>query len=130
MHPGSNSAVQNTDLADQPDFRDTNDDNDDELTADEDDNGNGNWADDFTQGGSSVNIPDYLFRGDFDRDGILDENDLDSDNDGIVDTDEDGGTGFDPSGDEDGDGFFNYQDNNDATSGFPSFVDVNNDGSQ
>ncbi len=54
--------------------------------------------------------------------------DLDSDNDGILDSVEDGNTGFDPSQDEDGDGIPNYLDQSDLTSGFPVFVDSNGDG--
>ncbi len=54
--------------------------------------------------------------------------DLDSDNDGILDSVEDGGSGFDPSQDEDGDGIPNYLDQNDVTAGFPVFVDSNGDG--
>ena len=92
----------------EPDYRDEDDDNDDILTADEDFNNDGNFANDFEQGSST--IPDYLFRSDFDNDNIADASDLDSDNDGIPDTDEDGGTGFDPSGDADNDGIQNYLD--------------------
>jgi len=61
-------------------------------------------------------------------DGLSDFCDLDSDNDGILDSVEDGGTGFDPSQDEDGDGIPNYLDQNDTTTGFPAFVDINGDG--
>jgi len=54
--------------------------------------------------------------------------DIDLDNDGITNADEDGGTGFSPTGDADGDGIPNFQDDSDAASGFPSFTDINNDG--
>ena len=54
--------------------------------------------------------------------------DLDSDGDGILDTEEAGGSAFDPSGDADGDGIENYLDSSDVTSGFPVFIDVNGDG--
>ena len=57
-------------------------------------------------------------------DGLSDFCDLDSDDDGILDTDEDGGTGFNPSADADGDNIPNYLDNNDVTAGFPVFVDA------
>lgn len=65
---------------------------------------------------------------DLDQDGLVGALDLDSDNDGILDDDEDGGTGFFPSGDEDGDGIPNYLDFSDNSPGFPPFVDSNNDG--
>ncbi len=54
--------------------------------------------------------------------------DIDLDNDGITNADEDGGTGFNPVGDADGDNIPNYLDDNDITAGFPTFVDTNNDG--
>jgi len=60
------------------------------------------------------------------NDGIPDLCDLDSDNDGILDSVEDGGTGIDPSLDADGDGIPNYLDQSDA--GAPAFVDSNGDG--
>ncbi|MEQ8239196.1 MAG: hypothetical protein RIA69_08270, partial [Cyclobacteriaceae bacterium] len=106
----SNAVHQNTDNADNADWQDTDDDNDDVLTSGEDRNGNKNFADDKTEGQSgSLAPPDYLFIGDYDDDGVADLNDLDSDNDGILDTDEDGGTGIDPSADDNGDGVVNYR---------------------
>ena len=66
--------------------------------------------------------------GDPDLDGLVGTADLDSDNDGVLDIDEDGGTGFDPSDDADADGVINFLDNSDPTPGFPAFVDVNADG--
>lgn len=129
---GSNIALQDTDGDGIPDYRDTDDDGDGTVTGDgtagsgEDANGNGDWSDDFTEGGGIY--PDYLYNPDFDGDGILDINDLDSDNDGTPDADEDGGTGFDPTGDADGDGILNYLDDNDVTAGFPAFTDANGDG--
>ena len=125
---GSNAPRQNTDNADNPDWRDTDDDNDGILTSAEDINTNGNWSDDFTQGQTGTSTPNYLFKGDTDGDNIADETDLDSDNDGILDSNEDGRTGFDPSKDSDADGIPNYRDNSDATIGFPLFVDTNSDG--
>ncbi|MFP4845506.1 beta strand repeat-containing protein, partial [Winogradskyella sp. PE311] len=59
-------------------------------------------------------------------DGVSDFCDLDSDNDGILDSVEDGGSGVDPSQDEDGDGIPNYLDQSDP--GVPPFVDSNGDG--
>ncbi len=53
---------------------------------------------------------------------------LDSDNDGILDSDEAGGSSFDPSLDADGDGIKNYLDTSDSTPGFPVFTDTNSDG--
>ena len=82
----STASMQNTDGDNLPDWRDNDDDDDDILTIDEDFNGNGDWSDDFTQGGSAS--PDYLFQIDNDEDGVADSDDLDDDNDGILDTDE------------------------------------------
>ncbi len=127
---GSNSALQNTDGLDELDFRDTDDDADGTLTAEEDSNSNGDFTDDQTQGQGGSSIPDYLFNGDYDKDGILDALDSDSDNDGVADVDEDGGQSIDPSGDEDGDGIPNFRDLDDATvtAGLTSTADSNGDG--
>ncbi|MCU4176764.1 tandem-95 repeat protein [Carboxylicivirga sp. N1Y90] len=65
---------------------------------------------------------------DSDEDNISDYCDLDTDNDGLLDSDEDGNTGFDPSKDADADGIPNYKDNDDSTPGFPAMVDTNSDG--
>ncbi len=54
---GSNAPLQNTDNADEPDWRDTDDDNDLVPTIDEDYNNNNNWADDDL---NDNGIPDYL----------------------------------------------------------------------
>ncbi|OFY73185.1 MAG: hypothetical protein A2265_02280 [Bacteroidetes bacterium RIFOXYA12_FULL_33_9] len=78
--------------------------------------------------GGSVSYYHLTYNFDSDDDGITDGCDLDCDNDGILDTDEDGNTGFDPSTDSDLDGVPNYWDNNDLTPGFPAFVDVDGDG--
>ncbi|MEL6864911.1 MAG: Calx-beta domain-containing protein, partial [Bacteroidota bacterium] len=59
---------------------------------------------------------------DYDGDGIIDENDLDDDNDGIPDMLEDAGTGFSPIADADMDGIPNFADTADVTIGFPTFV--------
>ena len=108
---GSNADLQNTDGTDEPDWRDTDDDNDGIPSIDED-------------GPNGVDpVPAYLLISDFDRDGVDDINDLDSDNDGILDTQEGAATGVDPSGDDDADGIPNFRD-----SDVPGFVDVNNDG--
>ena len=56
---GTNLPLQDTDSDLNPDWRDTDDDEDGILTLVEDFNSNSNWSDDFTQGGSPV--PDYLF---------------------------------------------------------------------
>lgn len=111
---GTNVTRQNTDGIDFRDWRDNNDDNDNALTANEDANNNGNYADDQTNGQSGT-VPDYLFNGDKDNDGIVDATDIDSDNDGIVDTNEDGGEAVDPGADGDNDGIPNYRDANDVT---------------
>ncbi|WP_422359043.1 T9SS type A sorting domain-containing protein [Reichenbachiella sp.] len=127
---GSNADRQNTDGIDNLDYRDTDDDNDGDLTEDEDINGNGDFSDDRTDGQGGANIPDYLFYGDFDGDGVPDSLDGDSDNDGIADVDEDNGEAIDPSGDEDGDGIPNFRDADDVavTGGLSDTVDANGDG--
>ncbi|MEL6559411.1 MAG: T9SS type A sorting domain-containing protein [Bacteroidota bacterium] len=126
---GTAPVIQNTDGIDERDWRDSDDDNDGILTVNEDANSNGNYADDQTQG-QVGSVPDYLFFGDFDGDGIADVNDADSDNDGIPDLDEDNGESIDPSGDEDGDGIPNFRDASDATvtAGLTSTIDSNSDG--
>ena len=107
----STAPTQNTDVSGKADWQDTDDDNDGILTAGEDVNTNGDWTDDKTQGqGGSADVPDYLYRGDYDGDAIADASDLDSDNDGILDSTEDNGAAIDPSGDMDSDGISNYQD--------------------
>ncbi|NMH88057.1 hypothetical protein HHX25_11125, partial [Flavivirga sp. Y03] len=88
---------------------------------------NTNGAQDGAMGGiisyyTIVETPDR------DGDGVEDFCDLDSDGDGILDTDEAGGSTFDPSGDEDDDGIENYLDSSDVTPGFPVFTDANGDG--
>ena len=71
---GSNSALQNSDGADNRDWRDTNDDNDAIDTANEDVNTNGNFADDDADGDGR---PDYLesATADADGDGTFDQDD-------------------------------------------------------
>ena len=111
---GTAPATQNSDGIDDRDWRDDNDDNDGLTTINEDANTNGDFSDDQTQG-QPGSVPDYLYLGDFDGDGIADLDDADSDNDGIPDLDEDNGETIDPSGDEDGDGVPNFRDADDAT---------------
>ncbi|MDO5988922.1 hypothetical protein Q4Q39_16045, partial [Flavivirga amylovorans] len=88
---------------------------------------NTNGAQDGTEGGiiSYYTIVEVQDR---DGDGVEDFCDLDSDGDGIRDTNEAGGSTFDPSGDADGDGLENYLDSSDSTPGFPVFTDTNGDG--
>ena len=137
---GLDAFLGDTDGDGLPDFRDNDDDGDGVITGpesgtlagdDENRNNNADWNDDFTDGGGS--IPDYLYNPDFDDDGINDNVDGDSDNDGILDVNEDGGTGYDPSGDIDGDGTPNYLDPTDSRTpgnrdpNWPS-IDSNGDG--
>ncbi|SNT25283.1 Por secretion system C-terminal sorting domain-containing protein [Ekhidna lutea] len=121
---GSQAGLQNSDSDAILDWRDNDDDGDGIPTANEDNNANGNWSDDFTQGGSS---PDYLHVDtDFDGDGVLDSNDPDADNDGVPDIDE--GFGEDPSADADSDGVPNYLDPDFVHGTLGVFVDSNGDG--
>ncbi len=71
---GSNSPLQNTDGADNRDWRDADDDNDGTATSGEDANSNNNFADDDADGDGT---PDYLESSttDADGDGVTDEND-------------------------------------------------------
>ncbi len=71
---GSNAPLQNTDGVDNRDWRDTDDDEDGTLTADEDGNSNGNFVDDDADGNGR---PDYLDSSaiDSDGDGVPDQND-------------------------------------------------------
>ena len=118
---GSNAPLQNTDGADNRDWRDTDDDEDGTDTAAEDTNANGDPRDDDADGDGR---PDYLDLNslvDTDGDGLPDNVDADSDGDGVLDVDE--GNGTDPSADTDGDGVPDFQDP-DA----PGFVDGNADG--
>jgi hypothetical protein len=104
------------------DWQDTDDDGDGIATSLEDTApANGIYWDDFSQGGGIY--PDYLYNPDYDGDGVNDTADLDSDNDGVLDANEDGGTGLDPSGDADVDGIQNFMDTSQ-----PGFVDANADG--
>lgn len=80
---GVSAPTQDIDADARPDYRDSDDDNDGILTSSEDFNGNGNLADDVTQGGPN---PDYLqFTDDPDGDGIDSPFDEDDNNDGIPD---------------------------------------------
>ena len=129
--PGSNSQLQDTDgdaaTTGDRDWRDIDDDNDGIPTggggpgSGEDFNNDGDWANDFTQGGLGTGTPDYLQVPDLDGDGIPDFVDIDDDNDGIPDVIE--GGGVDPSADADTDGIPNWLDPD-----FPGFVDTNGDG--
>lgn len=121
---GSRAPIQNSDADVILDWRDADDDGDGIPTLNEDANGNGNWSDDFAQGGSN---PDYLHVDtDFDNDGVLDSADPDADNDGVPDVDE--GFGEDPSADADMDGVPNYLDPDFVHGTLGAFVDSNGDG--
>ncbi len=70
---------------------------------------------------------------DFDNTGTAERDwretlDIDLDDDGISNVNEDGGTGFNPVGDEDGDGILNFRDDSEVAVGFPGFTDSNGDG--
>ncbi|MDQ8188684.1 DUF6923 family protein [Roseibacillus persicicus] len=74
--------------------------------------------------------PTQILVVDTDGDGISDEFDIDDDNDGVLDPDE--GSGYDPSGDEDGDGIRNWTDNvdngNDGDGSLTDYTDTNGAG--
>ncbi len=82
---------------------------------------------DFNPGNGDLDYRDFP---DNDNDGIIDSLDIDDDNDGILDIEE--GNGFDPDGDEDGDGIPNYKDTSDANTGDGNtgtdYTDSNSDG--
>ncbi|WP_420578139.1 T9SS type A sorting domain-containing protein [Ekhidna sp.] len=126
---GSTSSNQDTDADAIVDFRDIDDDADGIPTESEDFNSNGNFADDFTQGGSPT--PDYLyFTDDPDGDGIANASDLDDNNDGIPDADQSDVSDTDGDGitdrydlDSDGDGIPNAFEANDGV--LPSNMDEN-----
>ncbi|MFK8029058.1 MAG: OmpA family protein [Gammaproteobacteria bacterium] len=127
---GSNSPLQNSDGADNRDWRDDDDDNDGILTAGEDGNTNGDFADDDADGNGT---PDYLESNtnDADGDGVPDQTDPD-DTDPCVpsqfgtgcttDTDGDGTPDSveGPTADSDGDGTPDFQES--------SIVDTDGDG--
>ncbi len=119
---GSNAPLQNTDGADNRDWRDTDDENDGQLTSTEDTNNNLNFADDDAD---RDGVPNYLDRDlgiDSDGDGLPDNVDPDADNDGVTDLVEGGGV-TDPSLDHDNDGIPNFRDPQS-----PGFADGNADG--
>ncbi|MBV6644105.1 MAG: hypothetical protein KI790_01570 [Cyclobacteriaceae bacterium] len=146
---GSNSDGQDTDSDGSWDFQDNDDDGDGLLTSsqgggNEDSDSDGDPTNDFDDDDTNT-IPNYLYgTDDGDGDSVADDVDLDSDNDGLVDTSEDGGTGIDPSGDidgdqipngrdadMDGDGIANISDsdaNGDSTPDSFTLTDSNNDG--
>jgi outer membrane protein OmpA-like peptidoglycan-associated protein len=127
---GSNSPLQNSDGLGNRDWRDSDDDDDGLATIDEDLNSNGNFADDDAD---TDGIPDYLdsATADSDGDGTADQVDpnnsdpcipsrfgagctLDTDNDGVIDGEENI-NGTDPDNpDTDGDGIPDGVENMDA----------------
>ncbi len=134
---GANAALQNTDGADELDWRDDDDDNDGIPTFDEDGNNNGDWADDDED---SDGKPDYLDVNDLDTDGdgVPNVDDADSDNDGVPDSVEGNGDS-DGDGipdsldlDSDGDGISDLVEaggtDSDGDGVIDNFVDVNGDG--
>ena len=125
---GVAAPTQDLDVDTRPDYRDIDDDGDGLISSSEDFSGNGNFADDFTQGGPS---PDYLqFTDDPDGDGVANASDSDDNNDGIPDTEQSDVTDFDGDGivdrydlDIDGDGIPNAFEANDGS--FPPNMDEN-----
>ena len=115
---GVAAPTQDLDADTRPDYRDTDDDGDGLLSTSEDFNSNGNFADDFTQGGSPN--PDYLFfTNDPDGDGVANASDLDDNNDGIPDTEQSDVT------DTDGDGVVDRYDLDIDGDGIPNAIEAN-----
>ncbi|WP_042279762.1 DUF7507 domain-containing protein, partial [Nonlabens tegetincola] len=115
--------LNNTDGTDQPDYRDTDDDNDSLLTSgtgEDTNNDNDPTNDDEDLDG----VPNYLDQDDTDGDGVPDTVDIDDDNDGILDINEDANLDGDnnpftnPS-DQDGDGIPNHLDLDSDGDGIP-----------
>lgn len=125
---GVSAPNQDLDADATPDYRDIDDDGDGVPTSSEDYNGNGNFADDMTQGGPN---PDYLqYTDDPDGDGVANAIDLDDNNDGIPDTQQSDVTDLDGDGivdrydlDIDGDGIPNAMEANDGL--LPANMDEN-----
>ena len=111
---GSNAPLQNTDGADERDWRDPDDDNDGTDTVDEDTDTSGNFADDDEDGDGT---PDYLDNDDNDGDGVPDSVDPDDDNDGIPDS-------VEGDGDSDGDGLVDCLDLDSDGDGIPDLVEA------
>ncbi len=74
-------------------------------------------------GGISLSEITYVISGDWDNDGVADENDLDDNNDGVIT--EPGATN--PTGDADNDGTFNYLDREFVHPVYGAFRDANGD---
>ncbi len=90
--------------------------------------GNGNGSTDGSVGGVVSYFNLVYSDEDSDNDNISDFCDLDTDNDGIMDSDEDGQTGTDPSKDADNDNIPNYKDSDLIVADGRPFVDANGDG--
>ncbi|MFA0964505.1 T9SS type A sorting domain-containing protein [Roseivirga sp. BDSF3-8] len=121
---GAIAVLQDTDGDGVNDWRDVDDDNDGIPTIREDANLNGEYHDDFSQGGTS---PDYLFAtNDMDGDGVPNTADADDNNDGIPDVEQ--GVGVDPGMDADGDGIANFLDPDFIHPTLGAFTDSNSDG--
>ena len=125
---GPANELNNTDVADEPDYRDTDDDNDgiDSVTET-----GGDPLSPTDQDGDGV--PDYLDIDDLDGDGIPDTADLDDDGDGILDSEEDPNLDGDNNpytqtnvgdNDSDGDGIPDFQDLDSDNDGIPDNVEA------
>ncbi|MEO9871682.1 T9SS type A sorting domain-containing protein [Ekhidna sp.] len=115
---GITAPNQDTDTDLTVDFRDIDDDGDGVATSAEDFNSNGNFADDFTQGGSPT--PDYLFfTNDPDGDGVDNATDLDDNNDGVPDSQQSDVV------DTDGDGIVDRYDLDIDGDGIPNAIEAN-----
>ncbi|TYP69675.1 T9SS type B sorting domain-containing protein, partial [Aquimarina intermedia] len=120
--------LNNTDGADELDYRDTDDDNDGIVTLTEVGADPANPTDSNVDG-----TPDYLDASDLDGDNIPDSADLDDDNDGILDSVEDPNLDGDNNpytegtvgdNDFDGDGIPNFQDQDADGDGIPDNVEA------
>ncbi len=119
---GSNAPLQNTDGADNRDWRDTDDDNDGKPTKTEDSNADGDPTNDDTNGNGT---PDYLENQppvDTDSDGVNDNIDVDDDDDGILDV-------VETNTDTDGDGIPNRLDIDSDNDGITDTIEAQGEGS-
>ncbi len=85
---------------------------------------------DFNAVDGRVCRQEFRLAADRDGDGVVDNQDLDNDNDGIPDSEEKGATAYSPTSDTDGDGILNFEDptfNGTPPGDYTAFIDTNSD---